>query len=309
MSKILSVFGATGTQGSSVVNNVLSNPILSKQYSIRAITRDPASSAAVALASKVSVVQGDLSDRASLTVALKGTHTVFIVTTPSFGPSAVDDEFQTVKTAVDVAVEQGVEYIIFSTLPSITELSGGKLTAVTAFDAKAKIEAYIRSLPIKSAFVSGAFFMENLQSQPFLAPKKAEDGTWVLERPMPGTTLLPYIDATGDLGKFVGAILAEPERLEGKRLCAAQGLYALEELCAIMSKATGEKVVFKQISMEAFKAGMPFMQDLFADAMAGLEEFGYWGPETKELIKWGAEQVGGKLTSLEEFLVKHPLKL
>ena len=39
MSKLLVVFGATGQQGVSVVNYVLKDPTLSKQFKIRAITR------------------------------------------------------------------------------------------------------------------------------------------------------------------------------------------------------------------------------------------------------------------------------
>jgi hypothetical protein len=40
MSKLLTVFGATGNQGGSVIKAVLEHPQLSKTYRIRAITRD-----------------------------------------------------------------------------------------------------------------------------------------------------------------------------------------------------------------------------------------------------------------------------
>lgn len=49
MSKILTVFGATGNQGGSVIKAVLEHPQLSKEYRIRAITRDVTKSGAVAL--------------------------------------------------------------------------------------------------------------------------------------------------------------------------------------------------------------------------------------------------------------------
>jgi uncharacterized protein YbjT (DUF2867 family) len=52
MSKILSVFGATGIQGGSVVQSVLDRPDLSKEFKIRGITRDPSKHASVALAQK-----------------------------------------------------------------------------------------------------------------------------------------------------------------------------------------------------------------------------------------------------------------
>jgi uncharacterized protein YbjT (DUF2867 family) len=49
MSKLLTVFGATGNQGGSVIKAVLEHPQLSKTYRIRAITRDIFKPAAVTL--------------------------------------------------------------------------------------------------------------------------------------------------------------------------------------------------------------------------------------------------------------------
>ena len=52
MSKVITVFGATGRQGGSVVRSVLSDPILSKEFKIRAVTRDASKPAAKELAAK-----------------------------------------------------------------------------------------------------------------------------------------------------------------------------------------------------------------------------------------------------------------
>lgn len=52
MSKILTVFGATGNQGGSVIEAVLADSILSKEFKIRGITRDASKPAAQALAAK-----------------------------------------------------------------------------------------------------------------------------------------------------------------------------------------------------------------------------------------------------------------
>ena len=46
MAKVLTVFGATGVQGGSVIRAVLADPALSKSFKIRAITRDPSKGAA-----------------------------------------------------------------------------------------------------------------------------------------------------------------------------------------------------------------------------------------------------------------------
>jgi uncharacterized protein YbjT (DUF2867 family) len=312
MSKILAVFGATGQQGSSVVNYVLNDPELSQKYTIRAITRDVNSEKAKKLKEKVEVVQGDQSNRASLETALTGAQTIFAMTPPSFGPGALGTEYNNGKMIADVAVEKGVEYIIFSTLPGVKEISGGKYTAVTPFDAKAKIEQYIRGLPIKSAFYCPGSFMENFQSQAFLAPRQASDGTWVLARHHSPKALLPLIDAVGDGGKFVGAILAKPDYYEGKTFCAATTQYSLEEIAATMSKTTGETVIFKQVSLEDFKESLsdiPFAGDMFAEYFSFVEEFGYFGPGSEKLVAWAAENARGRLSSFEEYLEAHPLQL
>ena len=52
MSKLLTVFGATGLQGGSVISYVLQHPELSKTYRLRGITRDVSKPAAIALREK-----------------------------------------------------------------------------------------------------------------------------------------------------------------------------------------------------------------------------------------------------------------
>ncbi|RYP82900.1 hypothetical protein DL769_001509 [Monosporascus sp. CRB-8-3] len=211
------------------------------------------------------------------------------MTIPSFGPDGLEDEYNSGKTIADVAVEKGVEYIIFSTLPSVRKISGGKYTKVTPFDAKAKAEQYIRGLHIKSAFYSPGSFMENFQSQTFLAPRQAPDGTWIMTRHTSPKKQMPLVDAVGDTGKFVGAILAEPDRYEGKTFCAATAFYSLEEIAAIMSQTTGQTVVYKQIPLEDFKRSLPFEADMFVEGFSYYEEFDYFGPDAKNLVAWAAE--------------------
>ncbi|KAJ3486167.1 hypothetical protein NLG97_g6668 [Lecanicillium saksenae] len=83
MPKILAVFGATGAQGGSLIDYVLADEVLSKEFKIRAITRSVDSDAAKSLKEKVQVVYGDNADRLSLDAALAGAHTVFAMTNTS----------------------------------------------------------------------------------------------------------------------------------------------------------------------------------------------------------------------------------
>ena len=311
MTKILAVFGATGHQGGSVINYVLNDPDLFQKYRIRAITRDTSSEKAQELKERVEVIQSDMLERDSLETALTNTHTVFAITASSFGPNGFEIENNSAKTITDVAIQKDTETIIFSTLPPVKEISGGKYTKVTPFDAKARAEQYIRSLPIKSAFYCPGSFMENFE-QPFMAPRQASDGTRIMTCPNSPKTPLPFIDAVSDTGKFVGAILAEPDRYEGQTFCVATALYSWEEVAAIMSKAAGKTIIHRQISLDEFKKTLPFesdIADLFVEAYSYGEEFGYFGPDSERLVAWAAENARGRLSSLEEYLETHPLLL
>lgn len=81
MSKIITVFGATGNQGGSVIASIQGNSKLSSEYKIRGVTRDPSKPKGQALAEKgVELVKADLSDKESVKKAIEGSHTVFAVT-------------------------------------------------------------------------------------------------------------------------------------------------------------------------------------------------------------------------------------
>lgn len=52
MSKLITVFGATGNQGGSVIEAILADPQLSKEFKIRGITRDTTKKSAQDLAKR-----------------------------------------------------------------------------------------------------------------------------------------------------------------------------------------------------------------------------------------------------------------
>jgi uncharacterized protein YbjT (DUF2867 family) len=309
MSKTFVVFGATGQQGNSIIDYVLNDPELSQQYNIRAITRDVTSEKAKKLQGRVEVVHGDILDRPSIETALTGAHTVFINTAPLLSP---DVEYDTVKTIADIVVEKNAKYIIFSTLPSICELSGGRYTKVAPFDAKSKAENYIRGLPIQSSFCSLGSFMENFESNSFLKPRKEEDGSWVVALHVSPNVEWPLINARKDTGKFVGAILSEPDKFAGKTFCSATKMYSMEEIIAIMSKSTGKDITYKRISNDELKKrwNLPDgLVDMFMEMISFLDDTGYFGTDSRDLVAWAAKNARGTLSTLEEYFEAHPLRL
>lgn len=310
MSRTLAVVGATGKQGGAVINFILNDPELSKQYTLRGITRDPNSEASKALKDRgVEVVQGDLADQASMKKAFTGAQYLFFMTTPAWTATDLKPELEIIKKTADTAVAAGIEYIIFSSLPSITDMSGGKYTLNHPFDAKAEGEKYIRTLPIKKAFVRLAFFLENITQVPLWQPAKDSEGNWVTSLQLSPQTRIPWIDSCSNTGSFVGAILAEPEKYDGVTFDAAEGFYSMEELVAIESKAWGKDIKYKQISPEEFAEKLPIMKDVYVQAFHAGEEFGYFGPEGEKSVAWAKERARGRLVTPEEFFKANPLKL
>jgi uncharacterized protein YbjT (DUF2867 family) len=311
MNKLLVVFGATSQQGGSVVDYVLNDPELSKQYSVRGVTRDPTKPAGQALQLKgVEVVKGDLDDVESIKQALRGAHAVFVMTIsdPELGHLAKQRETDQAKAAADAAVEAGARYLIFSTLPHAGKLSGGKLQHVVHFDAKADAEEYIRGLPIKSAFLSLGSFMQNFHE--LLAPRPVGDGTYVVANILKPDTPLPLIDVVADAGKFVGAVLAEPDEYAGAVLSAAVGSYTYEEITRAMSEATGKTIVYTQVPDDVFRGFLPPQYaDELVEMLQLIRDYGYYGPRQAELVEWSAQQARGELTTLAAYLAKNPLNL
>jgi uncharacterized protein YbjT (DUF2867 family) len=164
--KLLVVFGTTGNQGGSIIDNVLNDPVLSHQYKIRAVTRDSSKPAAQVLLNtdQVEVVQGDADNPESLKQVLVGAHTVYALTTTIYDERLEERELSQGKAIADAAVAAGAEYLIFSTLFHIARVSGGKYDKGRHFDCKAEVEDYIRALPIKSAFFAPGSFMQNFGS-------------------------------------------------------------------------------------------------------------------------------------------------
>ncbi|KAL1741176.1 NmrA-like domain-containing protein [Schizophyllum fasciatum] len=119
MARIATVFGATGLQGSSVVHALLQDGT----FNPRAVTRDANSEAARKLADQgCQVVQADLGDKEAVKRAVTGAECVFLVTLPFTSVPEVTQGFN----VVDASKEAGVKFVVFSTLPNMTELSHGK---------------------------------------------------------------------------------------------------------------------------------------------------------------------------------------
>jgi len=161
---IITIFGATGTQGSAVLEAVLADG----KYTPRAVSRNLDSDASKALIARgVDVVKGNLWNLESVKAAIRGSEAVFGNTNfwdPEVFPADHKGagEITQGKNLVDAAKAEGVKFFIWSSLPSSTKESKGLYTQVYHVDNKAEIEDYLRASGVPFAVLLTGWFAENL---------------------------------------------------------------------------------------------------------------------------------------------------
>jgi uncharacterized protein YbjT (DUF2867 family) len=145
----------------------------SGQFKVRALTRNPGKHRELA----EEVIEADLDRQETLKAAFEGAHGVFLVT--NFWEQGTD-ELKQATAAVGAAKDAGVKHLIWSTLPDVEAISGGKLH-VPHFTGKAKIDRIVKEAGFPyHTFVIAPFFYQNLVG--VLAPQQQQDGTmgWAL---------------------------------------------------------------------------------------------------------------------------------
>lgn len=253
--KLLTVVGATGNQGRSVIDAVLADPSLTSEFKIRGITRDATKPAAQELANKgVEIVCADLSDRASLIGAFKDTHTAFFT---NFWESLNPDIERTQGFNVAETVKElDVKHLIFSSLINISEGSHGKLTRVKHYDIKAEIEEHIRKLKIPATFVLPGYYMSNLVS-PISTFRKNQYGVYEFRLPLGLKAKIPLLDINSDYGKFVKAAIKHRESLIGKQLYAGVKYYTPQEIVDDFTAVTFMQATVTELPLDIWKSVFP----------------------------------------------------
>ena len=101
------VCGATGRQGGAVARHLAADG-----WAVRALTRDPASPKARALAERgIEVVRADMADRASLHAAFSGAYGVYSVQNPMI--SGFEAEVEQGRNVADAAKAAGVQHVVY----------------------------------------------------------------------------------------------------------------------------------------------------------------------------------------------------
>ncbi|QKX63770.1 uncharacterized protein TRUGW13939_10941 [Talaromyces rugulosus] len=297
MSKLFVVFGATGQQGGALVNYILNHPDFSKQFRLRGVTRNASSNAAKELNEKgVEVVEADMDQPETLPAAVAGAYGYLV-----WKKASAAVEIAQGKAVADAAIAAGVSLFIWSSLPSVTKMTGGKVTTVHHFDSKAEVEDYIRGLPFHSSvFFMPGWFMQNVWNPLAPKPKILKDGRVLSGFAWSPETKLPLIDIN-DTGKYLAPALRDPVKYNGCRLTAATAFYTAKEQVDTWSAVSGKEVIIPKEEDIPLLTSDPIQQKLARPGTL-LEEWGYYGPTGEKDLYWTHNQLDEKLTTWKEFL-------
>ena len=136
-------------------------------------------------------------------------------------------------------------------------------------------------------------------------PYPAGDGSFAIINVLKPETLVPLIDIT-DTGKYVGAMLADPNKFKGRQLMAAPSCYSFEEVAQEISKASGHKVVYRQVPDDKFKVMLPeVLQEEMTGMFALFRDYGLFGSDQQAKVAEAAKEARQKPTTLHEFVTRN----
>lgn len=267
--KLISVVGATGSQGGGLVKAILADP--DGQFRVRALTRSSHSRAARELAAAgADVVEADLDDGPSMRRAFDGAHGVFLVTNYWADLSAEDEgrrtraarELEQVDIAALAAKQAGVSHVVWSTLEDTRDYFGADERVpdvdghykVPHFDAKAEADGLLREYDVPTTFLRTTLFFEGFIGA--LAPSRGHDGTLKLTLPIADQPMSGI--AVDDIGKSALQIFKRGNEILGNTLSIAGDHLTGEQYAVALSDAYGETVTYQPLTWDEFRAqGFP----------------------------------------------------
>ena len=236
--RLVLVTGATGRQGGAVARN-----LLGRGFRVRALTRDSQKPSASSLAERgAEVIRGDLEDRSSVDLALKGVYGVFSVQNPL--EAGMEGEIRQGKILADAAKAAGVEHFVHSSMGSAHRVKG-----IPTFESKWEVEEHIRGTKLPYTVLRPVFFMQNWE----MMRDQILAGTLV--QPLDPDKPLQQI-STEDVGVFAAMAFDDPERWIGREMDIAGDELTMVQTAQTFGRVIGREVGYYQIPWEQFREAM-----------------------------------------------------
>jgi uncharacterized protein YbjT (DUF2867 family) len=293
--KLIAVIGATGQQGGGVVRALQA----SSQFKVRALTRNPGKHWELA----EEVVGADLDRPESLKAAFEGAHGVFLVT--NFREAGAD-EFKQAAAVVRAAKDAGVKHFVWSTLPNVEAISGGKFD-VPHFTGKAKIDRIVKEAGFPHhTFVIAPGYYQNFVGS--LAPQKQADGSvgWAL--PLDPDVRCLHVGDIRELGNIVAGAFAHPDEAgNGEYLPLVGDFMSFHEIVDTLNRQ-GHHFTVKQVPKEVFATFFPGAAEI-ATMFSYWEAHTYLGSDSYDRIALANKIAGRQPTNFSAWArVNFPVK-
>ena len=176
LQRTIVVIGATGTQGSGVVQALLSGEYGGGPWFVRALTQDPGSGKAQKLLSdyqtsdnRLSLITGHVYDKTSLQSAFAGAHGVFAMTSERYFSKIITEEeelkheIEAGRNIVSAAKECRIKHSVFSSLPDVVKASDGQFKRIHHMNNKHTIEQLARKeLDGFTSLMPGEYSVESI---------------------------------------------------------------------------------------------------------------------------------------------------
>jgi uncharacterized protein YbjT (DUF2867 family) len=308
--KTIAVVGATGAQGGGLVRAIANDP--SGQFRARALTRDPGSDAARALAAlpNVEVVKADLDEPASIEAAFRGADGAFCVTF-FWADFSTATEMRHARTMAAAAKATGVEHVIWSTLEDSRQwVKDDRMPTlhgsykVPHYDGKGEADAAFLEAGIPVTLLRTSAYWENLIYFG-LGPQRGEDGTLVLAYPL-GEARWPGI-ANQDIGKIALGVFKRGDEFIGQTVTVAGELVTGRQMAEKLSRALGEEVRYYAMDPDDYRAlGFPGA-DLIGNMFHFKRDFEaeYAGPRDNGL----ARELNPELQNFDTWLAENAARI
>jgi uncharacterized protein YbjT (DUF2867 family) len=232
------VTGSTGKQGGAVARG-----LLERGHKVRAVTRDPHSSQAKALANAgAALVTASLEDGAALAKALDGATSLFAMTTPFGG--GTEGETRQGLAAADAAKAAGV-HLVFTSVGS-----ADRQTGIPHFDSKYEVEKHIAKVGVRATILAPVYFMENL-----ITFGKEQLAKGIYAGTLPPTRTLAEV-AVADIGAVAVRVLEDAGRFAGRRFDLASDELTGNDVVAILSRVTGRPFAYYQVPLDVIRQRM-----------------------------------------------------
>ncbi|HEV2494326.1 MAG TPA: NmrA/HSCARG family protein [Terriglobia bacterium] len=265
--KIIAVVGATGAQGGGLARAILADP--KGEFAARALTRDPSSEKAQALAKAgAEVVAADVDDLKSLERAFQGAYGAFCVTF-FWAHLSPEKEIAEATKMAQAAKHAGLQHVIWSTLEDTRKwvpLSDNRMPTlmgkykVPHLDAKGEADHVFTDLGVPTTFLLTSFYWDNFIHFG-MGPKKGTDGKLAITMPMDDKKLSAI--AAEDIGKCALGIFKRGREFIGKTVGIAGEHLTGAEMAAAFSKALGQDVRYNAVSPDVYRSfGFPAADEL-----------------------------------------------